>query len=191
MRKYPQLPRSVYVELRLWNSLGIPDSSCPNAVPLGRVLTLWRLLHMLCHFDPPFLKFLENWYSFDHLYIFEQKWGKCHILTHIFCQKLAICIVLTPPSTGGAQHAYPKPNREPPTGHLPLCVGGNCMMFLVVNTGMVAIVPFTVVCMKQLSHDLMCHLSFQAKLIQRSHCDWFYNHPGLILGLRSANKRRR
>ena len=31
----------------------------------GKVLTLWRLLHMLRHFDPPFFRPLENLYSFD------------------------------------------------------------------------------------------------------------------------------
>ena len=60
----------------------------------GRVLTLWRLLHMLRHFDPPFSGLWKI--CIVSTPIFEQKWGKCRISTPIFGQNLAKCIVSTP-----------------------------------------------------------------------------------------------
>ena len=60
----------------------------------GRVLTLWRLLHMLRHFDPPFMDLWKI--CIVSTPIFVQKWGKCRISTPTFCQNLAKCIVSTP-----------------------------------------------------------------------------------------------
>ena len=88
----------------------------------GRVLTIWRLLHMLRHFDPPFSGLWKI--CIVSTLIFEEKWGKCRISTPIFGQNLAKCIVSTPifrplshfESSDGAEHPYPKPNREPPPG---------------------------------------------------------------------------
>ena len=60
----------------------------------GRVLTLWRWLHMLRHFDPPFSGLWKI--CIVSTPIFEQKLGKCRISTPIFCQNLAKCIVSTP-----------------------------------------------------------------------------------------------
>ena len=74
---------------------------------LGRVLTLWRLLHMLRHFDPLFSGLWKICIVLTP--IFEQNWGKCHISTPNFCQNLSKCIILTP-----FWPPYLKPNREFP-----------------------------------------------------------------------------
>ena len=72
-------------------------------------------------YTPPFRPLFQVSWKFASIVstpMYEGKWGKC-ISTPFFCQTLAKCIVSTHPlflhfeSTGGAQHPYPKPNREP------------------------------------------------------------------------------
>ena len=51
----------------------------------GRVLTIWWLLHMLRHFDPPFWGLWKI--CIVSIPIFGQTWGKCRISTPIFVKK--------------------------------------------------------------------------------------------------------
>ena len=90
---------------------------------LPNPLTIWRLLHMLRHFDPPFSG--RNLYSFDSYIL--AKMEKMSNFDLYFSSKLGKMYSFDPPpplffflplyhfeSAVGAEHPYPKPDRVPP-----------------------------------------------------------------------------
>ena len=75
----------------IWKSIK-SHSYLTNLYPYtpGRVLTIWRLLHMLRHFNPTFSGLWKL--CIVSTPVFEQKWGKC-IVSPIFSQKSAKYII--------------------------------------------------------------------------------------------------
>ena len=86
-------------------------------------LTIWRLLHMLRHFDPPFFRSLENLYRFNPYIL--GKMRKMSYFDPYFSSKLGKMYSFAPlfwpsqrfESTGG--HPYPKPDQVHPHPHPP------------------------------------------------------------------------